>query len=176
MDSNLLYTRHVLTVPFLLRLCNLTDILVPHFTARTIDPVFHHLFDLVRIEVDDVDAVITEKLFPAQKVFVFGENDGRDFVQDTSRGAPFVVHITKTLAHPRFLAQIEKKKRGTRERERERENDLTWCKATRWWTWHILLANPLARVPSFQGSPSRHVERWTRAGHGCYVHERWYGR
>lgn len=125
MDSNLLYTRHVLTVPFLLRLCNLTDILVPHFTARTIDPVFHHLFDLVRIEVDDVDAVITEKLFPAQKVFVFGENDGRDFVQDTSRGAPFVVHITKTLAHPRFLAQIEKEKRGTRERERERENDLT---------------------------------------------------
>lgn len=72
-----------------LRSCDLADILVPHFPARTVDPVFHHVFDLVTIEVDHVGAVITEKLFPAQKVFVFGEHDGTDFVQDTSRRAPF---------------------------------------------------------------------------------------
>lgn len=87
---------------FVLRLCNLADILVPHFTGRTVDPVFHHLFDLVRIEVDNVDAVINEKLFPAQKVFVFGENDGRDFVQDTSCGAPFCSFNENISLSPTF--------------------------------------------------------------------------
>lgn len=71
-----------------LRSCDLSDILIPHFTPRTVDPVFHHVFNLFRIEVDNVGAVITEELFPAHKIFVFGENDGTDFVEDTSCGAP----------------------------------------------------------------------------------------